>query len=929
MRSRFVPDPVVLARLPLLAADSTKGGGLVTEGLFLTSRDLDGAPDGALARAAYDLRARTRTTPNGVWAATTTARLAPGEPVLLLGEEHRCATLPSPAWLAAAADRALDLPDVHDRLRLFANPAALRRGGVLEAEHPGPDGTAQLGTVRVTEVSTWLLSECGRTGGAAAGRVVSAALERWPGADAAAVRAAITALVRTGLLLTDLLPADLIDDPLGHLATKLPSAAGLCAAVLGLRALLADADRYRPGAPERLPLLAAARRAADAIHTTDRPLTCDTVADGELRLPATVGRAAAGTVDVLWRIGHRTVPLQAWTAKFQETYGPHRMVPLLEAVDPATGIGSPGPQDAIGARTDLDDRRTQLLLELLTAAIARGEQEVELTEEMVNALAHRGDGRPPRTAEVHVRVREDDGGRLALAIGTHASQDAGSAAGRLARYLSDLAPEPQDGGEPLPVEIVCRPLTASTGALAVESGYTAYRIPVGLPLTGSRDLDPRALLVTVTRAGHLALYSPQLGRLVRPLLLSRITRALLPPAAQLLHLLGHADERPWHPWSWGPAALAPYTPRVTYRSTVLAPQRWLLPQGLHALVDHRDRWHGCLDDWLARPTMPVPRQVVIEESDRHLPIDLREAGHRELLRRSVRRGCRTVSEVLSGRPPVHGRDGRHHLELVIGLRRQHEAELPELLDPRTVARARAADTTPHGGTWLSLAVPAPVRHQDAILAQLPHYPNMLSYWLRYTTPGLGPHLRLRYHGTPDLLAAVQQELAGLSARLAEQHLTNGHLAAAPYQRETQRYGGPGAIAAAEAVFAADSALVRTALQELDDDQRIVLAAHTAAAIARTLNAPTAARPQPLPGNLRRRRETLRARCRTVTVPGDLAHSWKTLLDAVTAYRPLLAENVAPLCASDLIHLHCNRLLGTDRGREHLARSLATDLLRHA
>ncbi|MFB8290219.1 lantibiotic dehydratase [Kitasatospora purpeofusca] len=929
MRSRLVPGPVALARLPLLAADGTKAGGLVTEGLFLTSRDPEDTPDGAPARAAYELRARTRTTPNGVWAATTTARLAPGEPVLLLGEEHRCATLPNPAWLAAVADDALDLPGGLDRLRLFANPTALRRGPVLEVEHPGSEGTAQLGTARLTEVSSWLLHECDRTGGAQAGQVVGAALEHWPGAGTDAVRVAITALVRTGLLLTDLLPDDPADDPLGHLAERLPPASGLRAAVLDLRALLAEADRHRPGAPERLPLLRAARRAADAIHITDRPLTCDTVADAELRLPASVGTEAARTVDTLWRIGHRTVPLQAWTARFREIYGPHRMVPLLEVVDPATGIGPPEPQDAIAARTDLNDHRTQLLLSLLTGAIARGEQQVELTEEMAQALAHQGGGRPPRTAEVHVRVREGDAGRLTLAIGTHAAQDAGSAAGRLVRHLPDLATERRFGGGPVLAEIVCRPLTAATAALAVESGRTAYRIPVGLPLSGPRDLDPRTLLVTTTRAGHLTLHSPQLGRQVRPVLLSRITRALLPPAAQLLHLIGHADERPWHPWSWGPATLAPYTPRVTYRSTVLAPQRWLLPQDLHTLVDHRDRWHNRLDDWLDRPTVPVPQRVVIEESDRHLPVDLHDAGHRELLRRSVRRGCRTVSEVLPGRPPVHGPDGRHHLELVIGLRQQHETEQPAPVDPRTAARPRTADTELPGGTWLSLALPAPDRHQDAILARLPHYPGTLSYWLRYTTPDLGPHLRLRYHGTPEGLAAVQQELAGLAARLAEQNLTNGKLTVGPYQRETQRYGGPDAIGTAETVFAADSALARTALPGHGDDQRLVLAAHTIAAIARTLNTPTAARPRPLPGDLRRRREALRAECRTATVPAALTESWNSLLDALTAYRSLLADETAPLCASDLIHLHANRLLGTDRDREHLARSLATDLLRRA
>ncbi|MDH6111433.1 thiopeptide-type bacteriocin biosynthesis protein [Kitasatospora sp. MAP12-15] len=933
-RFTLVPGPVAMARIPLLPAnDPNAGEELLAEGLFLASRDLD-APSAnseraELTRAAYALRARSRTTPHGIWAAATTARLEAGEPELLLGEEHRCVTLPGPGWLAAVADRCLDAPGVLEALTLTTNLLAVRRGKLLEVEHPGAVGTAQLGTVQATELSIWLLELCDLPGGAPVGQVLAGILERWPGATSQAARTALVQMIRTGLLLPDLLPADPTADPLEHLTAKLPATVPLHGDLLHLREVLRDADTHPPGGPGRLPLLHTARKAADAIHPSRRPLTVDTIAQAQLRLPTSIGSEAARAVELLWRIGQRTPPLRAWTAKFHETYGPHRMVPLLEAIDPAVGIGPTGPEDAIGASSDLDDQRSRLLLGLLTGALSRGGNAVDLTDEMVDALAHNRDEAPPRTAEVHVRVLDTTTGPLELVVGPHAAQDAGSAAARFARHLPALNATMESGPGLVSAEVVCRPLTTATGALAVETGTAAYRIPIGVPLRDG-DLDPRDLLVTTTSRGQLALYSSRLQRQVRPVLLSRITRSLLPPAAQLLHLLGHADERPWHPWSWGPAGDAPYTPRVTYRSTVLAPQRWQLPQALHATVNHRARWLEHLADWRSHTATAVPDEVVVEERDRHLPLDLRLPEHRELLRRSVRRGCRTVAEVLGGDGVVQGPRGRHQLELVVPLYRRGGGQAEQRFDPRAAARPRAADTIPPGGTWLSLALPVPARLQDQVLAQLPPAPDgVLFYWLRYTSAELGQHLRLRYRAAPEVLAGVQQRMAGWADEMAHQHLSNGRLSVLPYQRETQRYGGPEAIAAAEELFAADAALTLAIITELpDQDHWLILAAHCAAAIASGLRAPAAARPRPLLAELRRQRETLRARCRAASIPAELTNAWTNRQTALATYRPLLTNDTAPLCASDAIHLHCNRLLGTDPAREQLARSLATDLIRH-
>ncbi len=921
----FTFGPTAMARIPLTPGAGTGNSGPLAEGVFLASRSLEAAdpdsPQARRARTAYTLRARTRTTPHSVWCGVATARLDGHRIHARLGERHRLVTLPGPLWLHRLADRHLDTPTVLDALSLASNNLAVRRGDRFEAEHPGPSGLGQLGHVAATDLSTWLLTRC--TAPTPAAQLVAEITARYPGATTQDARTALTHMVRTGLLTTDLLPEDLHSDPLDHLARRLPDGHPDQAPLEHLRSLLQDADRHPIGAPKRLGLLRDARSTADGLHHVEQPLTLDTLADADLHLPVDIGRRAAATASLLWRIGQRGRPLRAWTARFTDAYGPCRLVPLLEAIDPATGVGPPGPEDAIGADSDLDQGRAGHLARLLGDALAGGRSEIELTPHQIQRLEHAGTGVPPRTAEIHLRVALRADEPPLLIVGPHAGQEAGAAGSRFAHWLPELTGTRGLGAAD--AEIVCRPLTARTAALTPETGVCRYRIPVGVP---PRPTDLRLADLAVAATGdHLLLWSHQLGRAVRPVLLSRITRSLLPPVAQLLHLLGHADERPWHTWSWGPAAALPCTPRVTHHGTVLSPQRWTVPHDLVSAAGNRTTWHARLADWRSAVRPPLPQCVVAEESDRLLLLDLGSPEQREILRRTVADGTRTVTEAIgydSDQLPVQGSGGRHALELVVALRRAVDPA-PAALEPRTAPRPRASDTLGPAQGWLSTAIAVPSRLQNQALRRLPPLPGArLAYWLRYQTPLLGPHLRLRARtNTPEDLAALQQALSSWAGDLTEQRLSDGLLHHQPYIRETQRYGGPDAIDHAEAFFAADSALAHAALN-LGEDDRFLLAARRTAAIARTAGTPDAARPGPLTPDERRRRDALRAG--TVTLPPHLTTLLRAHQQALAAFTACLAGPGRRRTASDLVHLHCNRLLGATRTAERIARSLALDLL---
>lgn len=279
---------MVLARIPSLPAvrsreSAAEVDALLAEGVFLASRQADQAADNtgnprdrdrmAITRRGYEIRAHSRPVPQGVFAAVALARFTGqgGVPSLRLGGGHRVRTNPSAAWLAAVRDQILtDLATV-STLTLTTNNLVTRRGPRLEHERQASSGARpQHVSVRATAATTLIMSVC--AAGATVSQIHATIAEHWPVPESV-VGATLTELVRNGFLLTDLLPGDVTDDPLGHLLDKLTFDHRLRASLVRLRGLLADADRYRPGDPVRLDKLRDARNLADRISFCERPLT--------------------------------------------------------------------------------------------------------------------------------------------------------------------------------------------------------------------------------------------------------------------------------------------------------------------------------------------------------------------------------------------------------------------------------------------------------------------------------------------------------------------------------------------------------------------------------------------------------------------------------------------------------------------------------
>lgn len=977
--------PAVLARVPLRPAEidavmPRDGDGLLAEAVFLASRHATVSPSarpgaaarpgdsrvpsrGEVTRRAYELRSRWRSTPHGAFAGVATACVAgAGEPAgLMLGPDHRARTNPSGAWLAKLGDVLLADPVVVGLLRLTASNLVVSRGGKLEHQR-----RTRRVTARATEVSQLIMLMC--ADGAVGSDVASAVTRRWKVPDAVA-RTALVELVRGGFLLTDLLPADITDDPLDHLLRKIPRDHALTAQLTRLRRLLADSDHHRVGDPARLQTLTTARDLADDICLVDRPLSLDVAADAHIVVPASLLDEAAQAASALWWATDQMVALADWHERFVKRYGPDRLVPLLEATDAAIGLGidahsiePPGRPagltgrvagDAADEAAQASDRRLGALAALVAEALAHGRTEVVLDEATLTDLTGGRRGLPAHSAEIGVRViascRQDlAAGRLRLAVVPPGPQAAGATIGRFARLLPGAWPGPAAGdGTTLTAEIAVAARVPDGAALAPPTGFTRCRIPVGVP---GRHGD-LADLHLISDGRRLSCWSARHDRQVIPVLYSRLAPALLPPIARFLQLLGHTGTPPLSGWYWGQLAAWPFQPRVRHGPTILAPARWVLPPSLTETVGDRARWSCALDAWRATVVPQPPEVVITDDGDHRLPLDLRRDEDRELLRRYVRRGLLAVCEPPGGADAVQavvtGPTGPHVLELVVPLQpRTHPCPSPAPAHPRLPPRAGDEGLFLPGGPCLSLFVCAPRTCQDEILAQLAMINHDLAgqhemcFWLRYADAAHGPHLRVRFHGDPAALGGVVlPALSQWCAGLRRQRLASG-FSIEPYDQEIERYGGPGAITAAERVFAADSRLALALLTRIGDpDQRMQAAAMSAAEISAAIadGDPAALDRHHLDRAARRRFEAVRPQVRAAGLPhdsatlpdvvpaDDAADAWAARHAALTAYRTALKPTRRASCAAALAHMHANRLLG-DAVAERIATALAADLL---
>ena len=941
-------DPVLREAVAFASPSLALRADRITAGRGVPARQVRSA---AIALARYQLRAAGRPTPFGLFAGVAGARF--GRAALArFGEVHQAEARCDAAWLLSVIERCEACEPLADRLTVVFSSLAVLHAGKWQVPS-GPDRRVIRDSPAVRVVRD--ASQAPVQVSVLADRLSSA----FPGLEDRGIRM-LTELVRLGFLITSLRPPMTTTDALGHVTRELRVAgahdiaetAGLLEQLEALHRELADHNaagpRQQAGMRERL------GTAVTEISPTGRtPFCLDLRLDAEVTLPEPVGREMAAAASALIRLSPNPGGSPVWEdyhRRFTDRFGAGTLVPLLDVINPAIGLGYPAgyPSSILPLPPERDTGRHAHLAQLIT-----GESEVTLTDELIGAMTGRlFDPRfVPAHVEIAARVQaastaDLDAGRYTLhisparAAGTLTSRFSTLATGSGLEHVYPNAPVVHDGA--LPVQLSVPPLFIR--------GQNVGRIPAYLPCLlalgehpggGSRPLGPDDLAVTATLRG-LHLVHRETGQVIEPQVFHPLDlEKQLPTLGRFLAHLPRAFVADYLAFDWGPFLRLPHLPAVRYGRSVLSPEQWrltaeVLPPAHAGLAD----WSRSLGGWRERTGCPAA--VQLHNGDQTLRLDLAEPLHAVCLREHVDDDKPAIM-TRAREPGDYGWIGGHAHEIALPLIRRG-APAPAEMPRRLVSVSAAAFgqlPLAKDSAWLSAKLfTAPDAMDEIIGAFLPVLPEALGtdevWFIRYRNREETDHLRVRVavgHGQAQRRAAALAAWAGdLSARRL-----CARVALDTYYPEASRYGGGEAMRAAEAVFAADSAVVIAQLRQPPGTDPVALAALGMLDIAAAFSggpdqgaqwlAGRRLQPGKTAGHVTARTACTLARNGEMssfgTLPEHLAPAWRRRAEAVAAYRKVLdADADFTHILESLLHIHHNRYRGIDRDGEGACRRLA-------
>ncbi|RAG83696.1 hypothetical protein DN069_20805 [Streptacidiphilus pinicola] len=989
-------EPSMLAYLAALTSDP-----LLREAVDLASPSLGRAFDVALAgdrvsvpklrslvlsASRYVLRMTTRATPFGLFSGVTVARFSeePSSPPSPEGAFR--VVKPDTEWLTnVVRDCEMDLPILQE-LRVVTSNLGYQRGHRwvmpyrVQSRRGSPEGRPW-----ITESSVRLTPAVRHALVSARSPLLFRDLAQcvqstFPSASSATVSSILRQLVEGQFLLTELQPQPDETKPLEHIIGVLgrvgvASAGGVLAR---LEQVQRELDSYAAsplGAGRRQ--LAGLKAQMSVLEPTPHSVRVDVGLADEAHLPAGVAAEAERAASVLCRMSppKEVLPsLRSYHQAFLERYGAD-LVPVTDVLDPVAGLGAPqGYKWAPGRLADVrggqsvpteaTSVRETVLLRMAMSALRSGSPEVILEDRDVEALALSPAAVLPPSMELFGTVVAVPGdgaadGEFRLVLNPRMTSPlAGAAAGRFVHIVGaeDGAAGSLDrhfqwnaGSDALRATLAYRSPRPRTESLMAVPDDLPYRIAIGC-FADARD--PRILALHDLAIGadseRLFVMSRRLGKEVRPTTVHLQNRTNMPHAARLLREIGLSGSGPGSSWDWGSARSAPYLPRVRYGRTVLAPAQWRTDEDFfkdEVLTD--SQWHEQLQEWQKR--WRVPGRVLAGVDDQVMELDLSVALHVRLLREEVRRHSRAIlCETSEGAAGVDGglhANGQYASEVVIPLA-THGAAQSTSVRRRPVASMSWSSGTRYlpGGEWLYAKLYAPQSMQDDLLSvQLGQFADRLPrgvdrwFFIRYRDPD--PHLRLRFHGDPELLHQVLlPELKEWASELTDLRLA-ARFVLDTYEPETGRYGGVDLMGAAERVFHADSvatlsqlAMMRQGMLRVD---RSLLVAMNYVDIARR-SCPGGswaswcmeqyAPDESLHRSLRPERQALLSLLGKTGEPGEMMIEAGTVLTPVwdrrgkllTAYRDDAGGKAA---IRSLLHMHHNRFIGMDRTHERRVEAL--------
>jgi len=917
-----VASPVLARRVGEVCAGRVQGVGQVRHVVVSVLR--------------YLLRMTSRATPFGLFAGVAPARFGP-ELQLRYGEQHHAVARVDTEWLVGVITRLERVPELRRRLPVVLNNLAFVRDGRLVVgcqQQPAESGRTEPAEVSVRHTKAVETVIQAAQSPIRLGELADKLTAEFPGTPGSMIEGMLAELVAQGILITSLRSPMTTTDPLAHVietlaavgADTVPAVADLLRALREIHIDLIHHNRVASRPERRRDLRAGVARRMVAIISAERPVTVDLRLDCGVVLPHVVAREAESAAAALVRLTPNPLGSPAWQdyhSKFLDRYGLRSLVPIGELLNVESGLGFPvgyrGSRVSPPPRPGLSKRDAALLALAQNAALQQ-HTEIVLDDKMIADLAV-GEATTTRAqphTELRFRVHAStldalDRHEFELAI-TGVSRAAGTTTGRFLdlfdtddreRIFSTYTGLPTVSENALSVQLSCPAVHARTENVTRSPAVLPHLLALAEHRTCGDNVMPLDDLAVSADGERLYLVSQSQRRPVEPAVFSAVEFTNhAHPLLRFLCEISTAHLAACAPFSWGAASRLPFLPRVRYRRSILSPATWALSAaGLPCWAAPWSDWAQGLTAWRCRFRVPDTVYIWI--------------------------------------------DGRAH-DIVIPLAAIARPVPQRAWSGHTISREHGH--LPGSGEWLYLKLYAHPGRQTAILIH--HLPNLVSAWgsepewwfLRYPDPEQHLRLRIRLGGTDD----VGKAAVGTAEWAAELRCLGlvGQVQWDTYYPETGRFGGGAALAAAEAVFAADSAaaiaqLTYTGRSGVPHQHAIVAASLVDLAtsftgmigdgmrwlIENVSKTPTSAPARDVRNQAIHLADPHDHFAALRAIPGgeQIATAWARRRAALAAYRDTLTASgaTAPeVVLPDLLHLHHVRMVGINQGSERVCLRLA-------
>lgn len=671
--------------------------------------------------------------------------------------------------------------------------------------------------------------------------------------------------------------------------------------------------------------------------------------------------------------------LDEYRNKFIEKYGMRREVPLLEMLDTGIGIGAPStyqnPRNDFfeepAARNSYNTKLKGYLARKYERAIADKSSirlDMEEMEEFLDGEIAAEE--VPVSLELYFNLRNADG-RQRLHLSSSCGADvAGKTFGRFSvlsgeieRVLMDMDQEDRkrrNGGVER-CEVSFLPSSIRNGnVVRVLSGrekeLTAY---TGSCKAKEERMQFEDILIGV-EGNRFYARNRKSGNLIVFASNNMFNPMLVPNAMRFLMEISAEGTRNWFelPWKYVYADYR-HIPEISFEDIVIESEKWKI--NLQELGLKKKQYSEFKERFLAFvKSEHMPKDIYLTEADNRIRLKLDTDISLRIVYDEMKKKS---GEDLTFERPEAGEDniydnGRPYAtEIVVPLfRKMGKEKITNFPCPKSAGREEHM-VYPFE-EWLYLKLYCNENREEELIAfSIPEFCEALKeklgidyFFMRYMDPK--PHIRLRFHGERARLFSAMPLIMDWCRELSKSRRI-GDMNIAVYEREIERYGGSRLIGRAEELFCADSFAVenilnrkRTGRLTLDQEEIAVI---SVLLYVTKFYGSLEEQLQFMELNYhstsylsewKEKKERLLALC-------GLEEDWKKLRAGeegnelyqllsrrnplILAYREEIAKEQQDAgfkndIVASVIHLHCNRLLGTNRGLERKVMAFAESVL---